>query len=122
VLPTGDISTVQLKPVDKSYSRPRLPPPDCPKKEAKSISNGRSNESINSLDEPRKQFNESPSNFGDLVSEMDFSKLEFDSSGTLDNSTNVHSNSSYLTDASPASSKSSGVTTQPVNFVSVLLS
>lgn len=53
VLPTGEIP--QLKPVDKSMLRPKLPPPGPPPPgnngHDRELSNGRSHESISSMDE-----------------------------------------------------------------------
>ncbi|CAO1365215.1 unnamed protein product [Diamesa serratosioi] len=115
--PAGEMPI--LKPVNTN-ARPRLPPPGPPPE--KSISNGRSNESINSLDDGhprvtgaplRKSFNDSITN-SSTYGDVDFAKFDLDSSGTLDTSNNMHSNSSYLTEPSPGSSP--GVSLQPVNY------
>lgn len=62
-----------------------------------------------------QSFNDSITN-SSTYGDVDFAKFDLDSSGTLDTSNNMHSNSSYLTEPSPGSSP--GVSLQPVNYVS----
>lgn len=110
------------------------------------MSNGQSNESINSLNESQnaKVVSGTPlrkvsqllhtqlivfnikflmQSFNDSITNSfgdyaaKFGELDSSVSSTLDTSNNLHSNSSYLTDEVSPRSSPGGVTIQPINFV-----
>ncbi|XP_055840542.1 arfGAP with SH3 domain, ANK repeat and PH domain-containing protein isoform X1 [Episyrphus balteatus] len=115
--PTGEIP--QLKHVDKSLSRPKIPPPGPPHE--REISNGQSNESISSMDEgpvapPRKRKAgklkkiSSPSEetlLNQNYTEYEPWMSEMDSSGGLDHSadSNISSIDNDRLNASPDSNQ-----------------